>query len=69
MQKRAKINFKTNILYHFSYSKGMYDFFIRFHGLWDDYFSDAAICYMKPIVGSKRFDNLQDYLVVKKSHK
>ena len=32
-------------------------------------FSDTAICKMKSIVGSKRLDNLHDYLVRKKPNK
>ncbi len=51
------------------YCKGMNDFPTRFHKLWNDCFSDTAICNTKPIVGSKRSDNLQDYLVKKKPDK
>lgn len=64
--KKAKLNFKDNILCHFSFCKGMHDFSTRFHRLWDDCFVDTAIFEMKPIVGFKRLDNLQDYLVKKK---
>ncbi len=39
-----------------------------FHRPWNDCSSDTAICNMKPIVGSRRLDNLQDYLVRKKPH-
>jgi hypothetical protein len=67
--KKAKIDFEVNILCHFSYCKGMNDFPTRFHKLWNDCFSNTAICNMKPIVGSKRLDKLQDYLVKKKSDK
>jgi hypothetical protein len=67
--KKAEIDFKVNILCHFSFCKGMNDFSTRFHKLWDDCFSDTAICNMKPIVGSKRLDNLHDYLVKKKPDK
>lgn len=67
--KKAKINFEMNILCHFSHCKGMDDFSTRFRELWDDCFSDTTICNIKPIVGSKRLDNLQDYLVVKKPNK
>ncbi|CAF3746048.1 unnamed protein product [Rotaria sp. Silwood1] len=48
---------------------GMHDFSTRFHKLWADCFADTAICNMIPIVGSKRLDNLQDYLVRKKPDK
>jgi hypothetical protein len=67
--KKAKIDFEVNILCHFSYCKGMNDFPTRFHKLWNDCFSDTAICNMIPIVGSKKLDNLQDYLVKKKPNK
>lgn len=67
--KKAEINFNTNIMCHFSFSQGMHDFPSRFHKLWDDCFSDTAICSIKPIVGSKRLENLQDYLVKKKPKK
>ena len=65
----SKINFDINILCHFSFSKGMHHFPTRFYKLWDECFSDTAICNVRPIVGYKRFDNLQDYLVKKKPHK
>jgi hypothetical protein len=67
--KKAGIDFNVNILCHFSYCKGMHDFSTRFHKLWDDCFSDTAIYSKKPIVGSRRLDNLQDYLVKKKPDK
>jgi hypothetical protein len=67
--KKAEIDFEVNILCHFSFCKGMHDFSTRFHKLWDDCFSDTAIGDMKPIVGCRKLDNLQDYLVTKKPHK
>ena len=67
--KKAEIDFEVNIMCHFSFCKGMHDFSTRFHKLWNNCFSDTAICYMKPIVGSKRLDNLYDYLVKKKPNK
>jgi hypothetical protein len=66
--KRAEIDFTVNIFCHFSYTKGMKDFPTRFHQLWDDCFTETAICSMKPILGSKRLYNLQDYLIEKKPH-
>ena len=66
---KAGIDFEVNILCHFSYCKGMDDFSTRFHKLWSDCFSDTAIFNMKPIVGSKRLDNLHNYLVKKKPSK
>ena len=67
--KKAGIDFEVNILCHFSFCKGMHDFPTRFHKIWNDCFSDTAIYNLKPIVGSKRLDNLQDYLVRKKPDK
>jgi hypothetical protein len=67
--KKAGIDFEVNILCHFSFCKGMHDFSTLFHKLWNDCFSDTAICKMKPIVGSKRLNNLQDYIVNKKPQK
>lgn len=66
---KTGIDFEVNILCHFSYCKGMHDFPTRFHKLWNDCFADTAICNMKPIVGSKKLDNLQNYLVRKKPNK
>jgi hypothetical protein len=66
--KKAGIDFEVNILCHFSFSKGMQDFPTRFHQLWKVCFSDTAIWNIKPIVGSKRLHNLQDYLIKKKPH-
>ncbi len=56
--KKAKIDFEVNILCHFSYCKGMNGFPTRFHKLWNDCFSDTAICNKIPIVGSKKFPRL-----------
>ena len=67
--KKAEIDFEINIMCHFSFCKGMQDVSTRFHKLWDDCFSDTAICNMKPIVGFKRLDNLHEYLVKKKPDK
>ena len=64
--KKAGINFEVNILCHFSFCKGMHDFPTRFYKLWNDCFSDTAICNMKPIVGSRVLNNLQHYLIKKK---
>jgi hypothetical protein len=67
--KKTGVDFEVNILCHFSYCKGMHDFSTRFHKLWNDCFSDTTIGNMKPIVGSKRLHNLQEYLVKKKPDK
>lgn len=64
--KKAEIDFEVTILCHFSFCKGMHNFSTQFHQLWNTCFTDTAICSMKPIVGSKRLHNLQDYLVKKK---
>ncbi|CAF1571856.1 unnamed protein product, partial [Adineta steineri] len=64
--KKANIDFEVNILCHFSFTKGMHVFSTRFHELWKTCFSDTVICNMKPIVGSKKLNNLQDCLVKKK---
>ena len=68
-RRKAGIDFEVSILCHFSFCKGMYDFPTRFHKLWDDCFADTPICNMKPIVGSRRLNNLQEYLVNKKPAK
>ena len=67
--RKARIDFEVNILCHFSFCKGMHDFSTRFHRLWEDCFADTAICNIKPIVGSRRLDNLQEYLVNKKPNR
>ena len=66
---KAKIDFKINIFCHFTFCKGMQSFSTRFHEIWDECFADTTICNIKPIVGSKRLNNLQDYLVKKKPDK
>ena len=67
--KKAELNSEVNIRCHFSFCKRMRDFSTRFYKIWNDCFSDTAICNVKPIVGSKRLDNLEDYLVKKKPDK
>ena len=44
-------------------------FSTHFHKLWDERFADTAIGHIKPIVGSRRLENLQEYLVRKKPDK
>ncbi len=67
--KKARLDFEVNIVCHFSFCKGMHDFSTHFHKLWNDFFSDTAICKMEPILSSKRLNNLQDYIVNKKPQK
>ena len=67
--RNAGIDFEVSILCHFSFCKGMHDFSTRFHKLRDECFADTPICNMKPIVGSKRLHNLQEYLVDKKPNR
>ena len=64
--KKARIDFEANILCHFTFCKGMNHFSTRFHTLWDECFADTAMGSIKPIVGSRRLENLQEYLVRKK---
>lgn len=66
---QKKIDFEVNIMCHFSFCKGMSDFATSFHKLWNECFSDTPIGSRKPIVGSRRLDNLLDYLVHKKPNK
>ena len=54
-----------NIMCHFTFCKCMHDFLIRFCKIWDDCLSDTTISNMKPVVGYRRLDNFQDYLVRK----
>ena len=68
-KKKANLDFEANILFHFSFCKGMHDFPSQFHKLWNDCFLDTAISKMKLIVDFKRLDNLQEYLVRKQPSK
>ena len=68
-ERKARIDFEVNILCHFSFCKRMHDFSTRFHRLGEDCFTDTAICSMKAIVGSRRLNNLQEYLVHKKPNR
>jgi hypothetical protein len=62
----AKLDFEANIFFHFSFCKGMKDFSARFHRLWHECFMDTGISGIKPIVGTRNLQNLQEYLVRKK---
>jgi len=64
--KKAKIDFETIFLCHFTFCKGMENFSAQFNQIWKNCFSDTAICKMKPVVGTRKLQNLQDYLVKKK---
>ena len=68
-KKRKEINFDTDLIFHFTYCKGMETFAACFHQKWEELFSDFALSSIKPIVGFRNCDSLQQRLVKKKPPK
>ena len=68
-KKRKEINFDTDLIFHFTYCKGMQTFAACFHQKWEEFFSHFALSNIKPIVGFRNCDSLQQRLVKKKPPK
>ena len=68
-KKKRKIDFDADLIFHFSYCKGMETFAARFHQKWDELFNHFALCSISPIVGFRNCDSLQQRLVKKKPPK
>lgn len=68
-KKRREINFDTDLIFHFSYCKGMETFAAQFHKKWEELFSLLALSSINPIVGFRNCDSLQQRLVKKKPPK
>ena len=65
-KKKKEINFDTDLIFHFTYCKGMETFAACFHQKWEEFFSHFALSSVRPIVGFRNCDSLQQRLVKKK---
>ena len=61
--EKLPTNYETNLFIHFTFCSNMRTFPIRFHSLWQKYFSDSPINEIQPILGTRNVDNLQRLLV------
>ena len=68
-KKRKEINFDTDLIFHFTHCKGMQAFAACFYQKWEQFFSHFALSNIKPIVGFRNCDSLQQRLVKKKPPK
>lgn len=68
-KKLREIEFDTDLIFHFSYCKGMETFAAQFHKIWDELFSHCALSSIRPIIGYRNCDSLQQKLVKKKPPK
>lgn len=68
-KKRKEIDLDTEMIFHFSYCKGMETFAAMFHKRWEEFFSHIALSNIKPIVGFRNCESLQQRLVKKKPAK
>ncbi len=66
---RREINFDKDLIFHFSYCKGMETFAVQFHKKWEELFSHLALSSITPIIGFRNCDSLQQRLVKKKPPK
>ena len=58
-QTKIPVNDENNIFIHFTYCSNMRTFPIRFHALWEKYFSSSPIGDINPILGTRNVKNLQ----------
>ncbi|CAF1549133.1 unnamed protein product [Adineta ricciae] len=64
-----EINFDIEMIFHFSYCHGMEKFAASFHEKWNEILGQFAITNIKPIVGFRNCESLQQKLVKKKPSK
>ena len=58
-QDEQEIDYQKNMFVHFTYCSSMRTFPIRFHTLWNKYFSTSPINDINPILGTRNVNNLQ----------
>lgn len=58
-QEKVGIDHERNLFVHFTYCSNMRTFPIRFHSLWNKYFSNSPINDINPILGTRNSNNLQ----------
>ena len=58
-QERIEVDYEKNLFIHFTYCSSMRTFPIRFHTLWNNYFSNSPINDLNPILGTRNLNNLQ----------
>lgn len=68
-KETREIDFDKELIFHFSYCKGMELFAAHFHQKWDELFSYFSLSSIRPIIGFRNCDSLQQKLVKKKPPK
>ena len=68
-KKKKEMDFDTQLFFHFSYCDGMEVFNKIFHKLWQDSFTYSALSTIRPTIGHRNCDSLQQKLVKKKPDK
>ena len=68
-KEKQTIDYHKTILIPFTYCSNMKNFPMEFHELWNKYFIDSPINEVKPILGTRNANNLQQRLVQNKKKK
>ena len=68
-KEKQTIDYHKTIFIHFTYCSNMKNFPMKFHELWNEYFIDSPINEVKPILGTRNANNLQQRLVQNKKKK
>lgn len=59
IEEKIEVDYEKNLFIHFTYCSSMRTFPIRFHTLWNNYFSNSPINDLNPILGTRNLNNLQ----------
>ena len=64
IKERNPVDFGKSMFIHFKFCASMKSFPSRFHTLWSKYFAESPINKLKPILGTRNMNNLQQQLII-----
>ena len=62
-KERTPIDYGRKMFVHFTYCSNMKNFPTKFHTLWNEHFNESPINEIRPILGTRNMNNLQQHLV------
>ena len=66
VKEKVPIDFGKTMFVHFTYCSSMKTFSLKFHALWQKYFTQSSIFDITPLLGIRRVYHLQKRLVCTK---
>ena len=63
ISEKTPVDFGSSMFIHFTFCDSMKSFPSKFHLLWNKYFAESPINEVRPIVGTRNVNNLQQQLV------